>query len=197
MIALLALGLMAWAVSSTKEAAQKPVTSGTRNRKRFTGELHNKVVQIARRLGLDVEILYGIMNFETMYTLNPQIKNGINCGGLIGFCPVHNGKYIDGSLVGQPDNLLTKSASYQLDYVEKFFRDNIKTYGVPKNKVEMYLMVFHPASLRHVHKPDHIVGSEVSMTWAKAVAQQNAKAFLDSNGYVTIRSISKAIHQFI
>lgn len=194
----LSVALILWSISKQKETIQLQKINVPQ--KRFIGIAHNKVIEISKNLGIDANILYGIMNFETMYTLSPQIKNGINCGGLIGFCPVYNNtftQYIDGTFVGQNNNLLTKGILYQLDQVKKFFEENIKIYGRPKNKVEMYLMVFHPSSIRHSQKPLHIIGSEISMTWAKKVAQQNAKAFLDTNGFVTIRSITNAINKFI
>jgi len=199
MIELVAFGLLLWSLSKKKN--KKPQAQKIKvPHKRFTGALHEKVLRISKELGIDSNLLYAIMNFETAYTLSPQSKNAINCGGLIGFCPVYNKqftKYIDGSFVGQSGNLLTRSASYQLDYVKRFFQDNIKIYGKPKTKLETYLMVLHPSSLRYVKNPNHIVGSEISMAWAKKVAQQNAKAFLDANGYVTIRSLSKAVNQFL
>lgn len=196
---LVGLGLVWWSLSSKKEEPQKTQKVNV-NRKTFSGALHEKVLKIANELGIDASLLYAIMNFETAYTLSPQSNNSINCGGLIGFCPVYNQqftKYIDGSFVGQSGNLLTKDASYQLDYVKKFFQDNIKIYGKPRNKLETYLMVLHPSTLKYVKNPNHIVGSEISMSWAKKVAEQNAKAFLDSNGYVTVKSLAKAVNQFM
>lgn len=193
-IELFGLGLMLASLSKKKEKETKTITQTTNKIKVWTGELDKKVERIAQEIGIPKIWLYGIMNFES--GLNPYSKNNIGFGGLIGFGPVYGGgKYIDGTY--SLDNLFKIGASGQLDYVRKYFLDAKKSYGNLKSKLDVYLAVFHPASIKYSNNDKHIVGSEISSSWAESVKRDNP-VFNDpkAGGYVTIGKVREIVSKF-
>jgi len=209
-VELIGLALMLTSLGKKKEE-QKPAKSQKHSKKilKFGDENHNRFVEnLAREINVPAEWIFGIMSFETAYTLSPKSKvncprygqaskTDFCCGGLIGFCPVYNSsytQYIDGSKVYEKGNILEQGIDYQLKYVRKFFIDGIKSFGKIKSKLDCYLLVFNPASIRYSSNKNHIVGSKGDGNMYN-IRDLNP-AFRDTNGYVTIRKIDEVINNW-
>lgn len=205
--------LLLSASKKAKEQKEQPQKQGNliAQNARFKDPKHNAFVEnLAKELAIPAGWLFGLMYFETAKTLSPQSKvncpgYGQNsrynfcCGGLIGFCPVYSPKYdtyIDGSKVYQKGNILEQGIDYQLKYVRKFFLDGVRNFGRIKSKLDCYLMVFNPMSIKYSSNPNHIVGSKGDGN-AESIKAMNP-AFRDekANGYVTIRKINEVINQW-
>lgn len=209
MLALLGLGLLVYGFSSKKEE-KKPQKTITKTKiLKFKEPKYNEYIEnLAKEINVRPEWIFGIMTFETARTLSPSSKVNCTgygqksqynfcCGGLIGFCPVYaNGAYIDGSKPYQKGNLLERDIEYQLKYVRKFFIDGIRAFGKIKSKLDCYLLVFNPASIKYSSNPNHILGSKGDGNM-RGITDMNP-AFRDekNNGWVTIRKINEVINDW-
>lgn len=103
----------------------------------------SRVIAIAANLNIEPDWLMVVMNFETAGKFSPSIKNpSSGATGLIQFMPA---TAIE--LGTTTDELAMMSNVEQLDYVEKYFRMQIRRHGTIDNIAEAYLAVFYPAAI--------------------------------------------------
>ena len=146
--------------------------------------------QMASNLGIDdpeaPNWLMGLMDLES--GINPAIKNGIGCVGMIQFCPDTPGgttKTIGGKVVSLP-YLQSLSRTEQLDYVEQYLADVIRqTKHVPQSFVDLQLMIFLPAALKFDYEEPIFIKSQAYMDSVK----KNNPLYIDANGNITKKSI--------
>jgi hypothetical protein len=136
----------------------------------------NKVIQISRALGINPNWLMIVMQSES--GLNPRAYNPIPPYpvGLIQFA-----QQTAFGLGTSPQALLNMSRLEQLDYVYKYFRPKA---GKFKNIYDLYLYNFLPSSVGYADS--HIIGSEISPSYALSVAQSNPPFNLNKDGKITI-----------
>jgi hypothetical protein len=134
-----------------------------------------KVVHIAKLLGIDPNWLMFVMNSES--GLNHQAKNPYaGAIGLIQFMPA------TAKGLGTSVEALAKMTNVQqLDYVYKYYL----TYKSRiKNITDLYLATFYPYAMG---KPDsYQIGSEKGLKYAQLVAKQNPIFDLNKDGIVTL-----------
>lgn len=109
----------------------------------LSDEFYQKVVQISKNINCDPNDLMGIMNLETRGTFEPDKKN--KKSGAIGLIQFMDGSASD---LGTTRDALSKmTAEEQLDYVEKYFKMEIKRRKVKGqiDGVTLYTLVFYPA----------------------------------------------------
>lgn len=102
-----------------------------------------KVITICNELGINPNWLMSVMNFETAGTFSPSVKNPHSTAvGLIQF------------LESTAEGLGTTTAALagmtnveQLDYVYKYYVQQIKAHGHINNVADAYLAVFYPAAI--------------------------------------------------
>ena len=125
-------------------------------------QFRNKAILIASRFNFSAADLFRVMEIESK--INSAAVNPVsNATGLIQFMPA------TAKGLGTTIQALKKMSPFdQLDYVEKYlkpYKNHINSYP------ELYLSVFYPHAL---NKPDDFVlGSEVSMEYARKVRDQN------------------------
>ena len=104
----------------------------------------NRVKQIAQKINCDYKDLLAVMNAESGLRSDIQNKNG-GASGLIQFIPA------TAKALGTTTNALKNmSALQQLDYVEKFYLNNIKTFGMTGKRLsagDLYTLTFMPAKI--------------------------------------------------
>ena len=108
-----------------------------------------KVVEIAKRLGKDPNLLMAGMALETGRTFSPTAGSGTSYVGLIQF-----GDSAAESVGTTRAKLLKMSAVEQLDYVEKYLdkkKDKINTL------TDFYLSILMPVDVGKGNKPNHAV----------------------------------------
>jgi hypothetical protein len=175
---ILELGALIFFLSNTKKSASKT----TRTMKKFADTAtHNKVLEISKRLGINPDWLYFVMNSES--GLNPKAFNptgGANATGLIQFMP--------STAIGlgtTVEKLYQMTAFQQLDYVEKYYTPYKKWL---KGFESMYLTTFYPAALVYQDNPNHVIGSDpgsiaaMGKTWPQIVARDNLPAWRETTG---------------
>ncbi len=105
----------------------------------------DRVKQIAQRINCDYKDLLGVMNSESGLRADIQNKNG-GAAGLIQFMPA------TAKALGTTTNALKNMTPIQqLDYVEKFYLNNIKTFGLSGKKLtagDLYTLTFMPARIK-------------------------------------------------
>ncbi|WP_160138247.1 L,D-transpeptidase [Chryseobacterium sp. c4a] len=112
-------------------------------------EFRKKVVQIAKRLGKDPNLLMAGMALETGRTFSPTAGKGKNYVGLIQF-----GDSAAESVGTTRADLLKMTAIQQLDYVEKYLakkKDKINTL------TDFYLSILMPVDVGRGNQPNHVV----------------------------------------
>lgn len=112
-------------------------------------EFRKKVVQIAKRLEKDPNLLMAGMALETGRTFSPTAGKGKNYVGLIQF-----GDSAAESVGTTRAALLKMTAIQQLDYVEKYLakkKDKINTL------TDFYLSILMPVDVGKGNQPNHIV----------------------------------------
>lgn len=112
-------------------------------------EFRKKVVEIAKRLGKDPNLLMAAMALETNRTFLPTAGKGTSYVGLIQF-----GDDAAESVGTTRDALLKMAALEQLDYVEKYLskkKDKLVTL------TDFYLSILMPVDVGKGSSPDHIV----------------------------------------
>ena len=112
-------------------------------------EFRKKVVEIAKRLGKDPNLLMAGMALETGRTFSPTAGKGTSYVGLIQF-----GDDAAKSVETTREKLLSMTAIQQLDYVEKYLskkKDKINTL------TDFYLSILMPVDVGKGNQPNHIV----------------------------------------
>lgn len=143
-----------------------------------------KVVEVARRLGMDPNHLMLIMSFETRGTFSPSERNPYSgATGLIQFLP-STARALGTTL----EKLAAMSAVEQLDWVERYLRPFA---GRLKTLQDAYMAVLWPRAVGKA--PDYVL-------WRKGTKEYTQNAALDAGGkgYVTaedavrkVRAMSK------
>jgi hypothetical protein len=112
-------------------------------------EFRKKVVEIAKRLGKDPNLLMAGMALETGKTFSPTAGKGTSYVGLIQF-----GDAAAQSVSTTRAELLKMTAIQQLDYVEKYLakkKDKINTL------TDFYLSILMPVDVGKGNQPNHVV----------------------------------------
>ena len=110
-------------------------------------EIINKLNSVAANLGIDVNWLMAVINFESAGTFSPSIQNKYSgATGLIQFMP-STAKSLGTSV----EALKYMDFLTQLNYVEKYYRPY---RGKIKSFVDLYLATFFPVAMG---KPDNFV----------------------------------------
>ena len=139
-------------------------------------EFRNRVCEVARTLGTDVNHLMACMAFESGETFSPSIGNAAGSGavGLIQFMPS-----TCQALGTTTEALAAMTAVEQLKYVEKYFKPR---RGKLDSLEDVYMAILWPAA---IGKPDDYV------LFAKADPQhpkryiQNAGLDFNHDGEIT------------
>lgn len=110
---------------------------------KVTPEFAVKVKAIAARLDMVPDFIMCVMAFES--GLNPAAKNPQSTAtGLIQFTEA------TANSMGVSTAILAKmGAVAQLDYVERYFRTQIATYGKLQTLENTYLAVFYPVAIKN------------------------------------------------
>lgn len=143
----------------------------------------NKVIQIAKELGVNPNYLMAAMSFETGGTFSPAIRSfsGSGATGLIQFM-----RPTARSLGTTTDALARMSPEQQLDYVKKYFwpyRNRLKTLE------DVYMAILYPVAIGK--GPNHVLFRQGTISY-----QQNKG--LDGpphKGYVTVGDATKKVSQ--
>lgn len=112
-------------------------------------EFRKKVVEIAKRLGKDPNLLMAGMALETGKTFSPTAGKGTSYVGLIQF-----GDSAAESVKTTREALLKMTAVKQLEYVEKYLekkKDKINTL------TDFYLSILMPVDVGRGNEPNHVV----------------------------------------
>jgi hypothetical protein len=155
-----------------------------------TSAFDKKLEQVAKNLQVSKKDLIAIMNHES--GLNPAAVNpSSGATGLIQFMPA------TARGLGTSTAALRKmSATQQLDYVEKYYK-NIK--GKAKDVGDLYMYTFLPAA---VGKPNNfVIGSKGSGSSVFGISQnslynQNKVFDKDNKGYYTVGDVKARISKF-
>ncbi len=156
--------------------------AAVRGIEKTTPNFRGKLVQIANRLGTNVDWLAAIISFETKGTFSPSIPNPISgCIGLIQFCdPVRS--------VGKTRaELAAMTAEQQLDYVEIYFK---RQGGLGSSLCTLYAAVFAPNCKGQ--SPDFVAYSRDDPTHPEYYTQ-NSKLDTDNDGRITCREVCAAV----
>ena len=173
-----------WIVEEQLPMAQKgKQTSGN-------SAFDKKLEQVAKNLQVSKKDLIAIMNHES--GLNPAAVNpSSGATGLIQFMPA------TARGLGTSTAALRKmSATQQLDYVEKYYK-NIR--GKAKDVGDLYMYTFLPAA---VGKPNNFVigakgsGSSVFGISQNSLYNQNKVFDKDNKGYYTVGDVKARISKF-
>lgn len=115
--------------------------------KNTTPAFRAELINVARRLGVNVDFLATTISFETAGSFSPTIKNPFSGAiGLIQFMP-DTAKGLGTTM----ENLEKAGAIGQLKFVEKYYRSVIASVGRPQSLADTYLIVFTP---KFVKEPD-------------------------------------------
>lgn len=141
-----------------------------------------KLYQVSANLGINVNWLMAVINFETAGTFSPSIQNKhSNATGLIQFMPstarglgttIEALKYMD--------------FETQLNYVEKHFKPYKSKI---KGFVDLYFATFFPVA---IGKPDSFI-IQTSKTSAEKIASQNTVFDTNKDSQLTVGEIKKVI----
>jgi hypothetical protein len=155
-----------------------------------TSAFDKKLEQVAKNLQVSKKDLIAIMNHES--GLNPAAVNpSSGATGLIQFMPA-----TARGLGTSTEALRKMSATQQLDYVEKYYK-NIK--GKAKDVGDLYMYTFLPAA---VGKPNNfVIGSKGSGSSVFGISQnslynQNKVFDKDNKGYYTVGDVKARISKF-
>ena len=152
---------------------------------------HDKVRQIAARLGVNPSDLIRIMHFETNGEMKASTPGPGGCVGLIQFCPIAQQSL---NITGQALAQMTEVE--QLDYVEKFF----KFWKLPRGADlgTLYMAVLLPIGL---NKPNNFVlGVEGDTTLLGSritrgdVYRDNPSFRVKGKRYFTVGDVRDKIH---
>lgn len=115
-------------------------------------EFKNKVIEICKRLGINPDYLMTCMAFETKETFRPDKKNeaGSSGTGLIQFM-----KDTAIALDTTVEKLAAMSTMQQLDYVEKYFKEQLRVYKQLGTLEDVYFAILNPRGIRK--KDDYVI----------------------------------------
>jgi len=156
-----------------------------------------KLQHVANALGIETRVLLGIMKHETGNTLSPQAKAPGKHGavGLIQFIPK-----TARSLGTSTEELARMSATQQLDYVYRFYKNVGVKPGMDIG--DMYMLTFMPAYVGK--KPDTILGKRGGGTLPGTDQNMHAiwvknPAFSEDHKkpYFTIRDVKNRIEHWL
>ena len=141
---------------------------------------HERVAQIADRLGIEADWLMACMAFETGLTFSPSVKNPRSSAtGLIQFMSFTAKK------LGTSTRALSKmTALEQLDYVEKYFRP---WKGRLRSIEDVYMAILWPKAIGR--SPDYPL-------WDRDTSRAyrvNAGLDIDKDGRVTKREAASKV----
>lgn len=144
----------------------------------YNKSTREEIRALCTRLGIQEEWFYKLVDLES--NGNPQAINKItNATGLIQFMPT-----TAKALGTSTKDLYKMSVSEQLIWIEKYL-SKMKPDKKFNSFLDLYFAVFYPKAMG---KPsDYIIGSEVSLRYAKKVQKQNRgidKAG-DNDGFLT------------
>lgn len=152
-------------------------------------EFMKKLQQVSDRLGVEKEVLLKVMKFESK--LDPQAVNSMSkATGLIQFLP----KTAAG-LGTSVEELYNMTAADQLDFVEKYYKQNGVKPGATVG--DLYMLTFMPAA---ANKPDNFVignvqGGRVFNLDASQVYAQNKIFDQNGDGIFTKADVINTINQ--
>ena len=126
-----------------------------------------KLKEISDAIHIGEDTIIKLMNHES--GLNPSIKNGIGCVGLIQFCPDNGGgstKTVGGKKYSLDD--LKNDLELQMDVIKQFWLEGYKN-GKIKKPADLYIYNFFPVA---AGKGDDFVLKTNSMS-AEKIASSN------------------------
>jgi len=170
-------------------ATYMPIYNALRDeaKQNFTQEFFNELSEISKRVGIPIEHLIAIINFETGGTFNPAIKSGTSSAvGLIQFMPL-----TAGGLGTTRDELLEMTALEQLEYVEAYFMQPHIQRNVSEgiSLMDAYLLVFTPSAAGKGE--DYVVYKEGSRGY-----RSNIGLDVNADGEITNREIAARITSY-
>jgi hypothetical protein len=145
-----------------------------------------KVMQVSARLGINPNWLMAIMYFESAGTFLASITNSIGATGLIQFMPA-TAKGLGTTTAA----LRQMSAVEQLDWVEKYYKQNYKYLRITaaSSYVDTYLITFFPAA---VNKGLDFVIQTKNLS-AALIAKQNPIFDTNKDGKLTVREVQEVM----
>ncbi|MBI3561063.1 MAG: lytic transglycosylase [Gammaproteobacteria bacterium] len=146
-------------------------------------EFKAKVIKVCDNLGINPDFLMTCMAFETKETFSPSIKNdaGSSGTGLIQFMK-RTAKVFHTST----KDLAAMSDVQQLDYVEKYFKDAIRTYKKLDTLEDVYFAILNPTGIRK--KDDFVLFKEGTDEYDK-----NKGLDKDGDGQITVTEVTNSI----
>ena len=127
---------------SSRSASTTSGNGSSRPNVKLTKSFLNKVKQVAQRIGCNYKDLLAVMNSESGLNSRAQNKKG-GASGLIQFMPA-----TARALGTTTDALREMTPEQQLDYVEKFYLMNRRTYVKSNRQLsagDLYTLTFLPA----------------------------------------------------
>lgn len=145
-----------------------------------------KVKQVASRLGINPNWLMAIMYFESAATFSASITNSIGATGLIQFMP--------STAIGLGTTttaLRQMSAVQQLDWVEKYYKQNYKYLKITaaSSYVDTYLITFFPAAVNR--GLDFVI--QTKNLSAALIAKQNPIFDTNKDSKLTVREVQEVM----
>lgn len=138
-----------------------------------------KVIDVARRLGIPPNRLMGIMYIESARTFSASITNFMGCRGLTQFCGENIEKYLYG------DRYYNRVA--QLEAVYDYFTFWKRIYPNALDSLEsMYMINFLPAFTPWANGPDNTVIEYLPQFPAWVLARDNKGFDLNGDGKITL-----------
>lgn len=136
-----------------------------------------KAKGIATRLGVTYFALMAAMDFETAHTMRADITNSLGYTGLIQF-----GTAAAKDLGTTTAALRAMTRVQQLDYVERYFKLQMKRLGITKipSFLELYLMIFYPSGVKE---------TDYNRDFTSAAVDKANPALTNSSGHITKNSI--------
>lgn len=153
-----------------------------RKTKEAQQDFWKKMEDVSKSLGFEPYWLYRVMIAES--GINAAIQNkDTQATGLIQFMPS------TASMLGTTiEQLKNMSPQEQLDYVYKFYLPYKNKISDP---IDLYIVTFYPYAR---NKPNgYVIGSEISSSYANAVARQNRNFDLNKDGQIHLGEYRKYV----
>lgn len=147
---------------------------------KLTKSFLNKVKQVAQRIGCNYKDLLAVMNSESGLNSRAQNKKG-GASGLIQFMPA-----TARALGTTTDALREMTPEQQLDYVEKFYLMNRRTYVKSNRQLsagDLYTLTFLPA----------YVNQEVLTSQGHKFYNANKGLDVDGDGHITKSDLAQRV----
>jgi hypothetical protein len=146
-------------------------------------EFASKVKAFSARLGMVPDFVMTVMSFETVDTFSPSIKNPSSTAtGLIQFMAA-----TAAAMGTSCAALAAMSAVDQLDYVERYFKSQIASYGPLTTLEDTYFAVFYPAAIKQ----------PLTYTFSPSVYAVNKVFDLDKSGTMTKKEVSDTLYNYV